>query len=410
VNFFAKLNNLTKSKTVYGLHAFINADNTIAFALVKLTKEAKVSKIEEYGIQLSLEAIKELIKTNLPIALVITGKGITTKKVNSKSSESPETLLNKALPNAKIVDFIIEYSEIDEEHSIVSIIRKDTLTNVLETITTLGISNLFAINIGTIVLNTIVPHINSYQNDNEFVLQNTIYQVKNNAIFSITTSLNPTLNKLKIAEDELFDYSVLPLSACLGYYLNNNFTNTNSDFILNLNSEFKQKEKFVVRLWSTLAFSLLILLVNFFVFNFYWQKNLAMNNSISGKETTLNKLAELKLEYANKMEFVNSNGLLETSKTSFYADRLSEGLLENINFTNLIIYPAKEKKDGYEIEIPEFESKKINVKGNCEKSIELNFWMKKIQKFSWIKSVQLINYTQENSSNKAKFYLEINIK
>jgi len=395
---------------VYGLNAIINANNSVSYSLVKLTKDGKLSKIEEYGTQIELIKIKELVLPKIPIALVISGKGISTKKINYKLNDGYEEMLNKALPNAKLSDFIIERFSVDDENIIVTITRQDAFLNILETLNSAGITSFFSIHIGTLIINNSLPLLISQIENDVFNFLNYDYALKNNSIHAINANIQLSNNKIKIAEDEIHDYSLLAFSACLEYYISNNSFKTNSDKINFIKSEFAQKETFVFRLWLLLGSSLFILLVNFFVFNFYWQKNLNMNSNIQVRESALNKLSELKLEYTNKMEFVNSNGLLENSKTSFYADRLAQGLTENINLTNIIIYPAKEKKDSYEEGIPEFDSKKINVKGSCEKSIELNFWMKKIQKYSWIKSVQLINYTQESASDKAKFFLEIVIK
>ncbi len=56
-----------------------------------------------------------------------------------------------------------------------------------------------------------------------------------------------------------------------------------------------------------------------------------------------------------------------------------------------------------------FESKLIRVAGNCQMNTDLNEWMKKVKRKSWIGNVALLNYAQHNESDDGQFLLEIKL-
>lgn len=395
------------SNHAYGMHVKFTSMEVMDFYLVKLSKGDKGIKIDETISIKDSNDLQLLVESKYPISLIITGKGISSKKITCKDSDGFDVLLNKALPNAKLDDFILERSSIDADHSIVSIIRNDIFLMILEHLSNLGISNFSSINIGPLVLNNLIPLVINELENGKLLIPNYEFEIENNAIFNLNSNTEPSANTFNIGSEKVFDYSLLPIAASLDYFFPNQDIHSNSDQINTIKSEFKEKENFIFRSWTLLGSALIILLINFFVFNYYWQENNNMQGRIQANESAINKLTSLKNEYANKMEFITANGLLQNSKTSFFSDQLALDLSESIGLSNLQVYPPKVTKDSYELEIPEFDTKKIYVKGICTKSIELNFWIKKIQKYKWVKMVQLINYTQESTSEKAKFFIEI---
>jgi hypothetical protein len=117
----------------------------------------------------------------------------------------------------------------------------------------------------------------------------------------------------------------------------------------------------------------------------------------------------MKLQFEEKKDVLDKNGLLQASRISYYSDKIAASLLNNIRLTKLESFPMKKiSVEGLEDYI--FQNEKIIVSGTCEESIDFNSWERILKKMSWVKSVSIINYMQEKSGELAKFTIEIELK
>ena len=195
----------------------------------------------------------------------------------------------------------------------------------------------------------------------------------------------------------------------LSYFLGADAGIARSEVIDNIKEEFKQKQKFEFIGWSLLIAAFSVLLVNYFVFNHYWTKTRGLSSTLASNQSALDRYDTLKLEFAEKKEFLQQNGLLENSRTSFYADKLAASLPPSIQWIDVNIHPVKKKQVNDETEGFFFENKSIKISGKCQRSTDLNDWMKEVKLKSWISSVTLLNYTQDNATDDGLFLIEIKL-
>ncbi|MGZ4157923.1 MAG: hypothetical protein ACXVED_12410 [Bacteroidia bacterium] len=95
------LENISRSKVAAGVEISFPPDGNPVINAVVLKKNSKGIHIEnQYNTLNSIEDVIESIGTQIPVILLLNGKGVLSKKVSYSTSDDLKTLLNKVLPNA----------------------------------------------------------------------------------------------------------------------------------------------------------------------------------------------------------------------------------------------------------------------------------------------------------------------
>lgn len=403
--------NLMKSASVNGVELAIQSDGKYLFHLVTLKKEKSTIVIEQQIPSLNtITDLKAKIDVKIPLIISITGKGIINKKMDAASIDSNKILLNKVLPNANEAEFCIQKTLIDDKNIFVSVIRNSLLDEILNEFKTLGIDSIQECYLGPFAINNCLPFIDERLNNIQ--LKNYRLGIKNGLIQDLNQDDTLTSEStIKIGDDTIQLEQLISFATAFSHFRNTlNSGITNSVLLEELKSNFKEKRKFVSRTWGMLLSFFFILLINYFVFNNYWTKNNEISSRLEINKSSLNRLDTLKNELQQKKMFMQQNGLMENSLTSFYADKLAESLPNSISWTNLEIHPVKKKEANAESDLVQFENKIIRISGNCQYSLDLNDWMKHLKNFLWIDKLELLNYKQDNANDKGAFLLEIQLK
>lgn len=409
MSILTKLNTLSNGSVVNGVEILIQNDGTYVFGWVKLKKEK--SSIQTVNEQIGITDILELqkcISTKEPIVLVINGKGVINKKVACSENDSVQVLLNKVFPNANENEFSVQKTEINEANAFVSVIRTAVLNDLLDILESNKLNAIANCFIGPFVINKSIEILDIRD---FFTLLNYKFQISNDRIIDLEVlSEFSNESKLTIGNEKNEPKSLIPFSAGLHFFTQSERGVLNNSKLNDIVSNFHEKRKFHFRGVLLLASSFLILLVNYFVFNNYWTKNNDLITKLEFNNSSLRKVDTLRKELGQKREFLEQNGMLENSMTSYFADCLADNLPSSITWTNLDIHPFKKKDPSNQSNVLEFENNLIRVSGNCNESIDLNDWMKKIKQFEWVGNVELLNYKQENAKENGFFVLEITLK
>lgn len=402
--------NIIKGKTAVGIEIVLLPENTYEINVVSLKKTKSILAVEKQkeGIA-SFEELAQLIDTKLPIILVLNGKGIIHRKISFSGNDTPITLLNKVLPNANPNEFNIQQTVIGSSEVFVSLIRSSIVNEVIEHLKKNKLTNIAGCLLGPFVINNLLPLVGANIISNEqlristFQLQIRKYQITDLTIAESQNNNEPIL----IGDNPVHPKLLVAFAAAISFFIGNEAGIVKSEVIDNIKEEFKQKLKFEFIGWSLLIATFVILSVNYFIFNHYWTKSNELGSALASNQSALFRYDKLKLEFEQKKLFLEQNGLLESSRTSFYADKLAETLPSSIQWTDVNIHPVKKKQA--ESEGFFFENKIIKISGKCQKSTDLNDWMKELKLKSWISNVTLVNYTQDNETEDGLFLIEIKL-
>lgn len=404
--------NIIKGKSVIGLEIVLLGDDKFQINYVVLKKEKSLLSSEKSEADLtSFDSLTHHLDPKKPIVLIINGKGVISRKISFTEGESDTSMLNKALPNASLSDFHVQKNNINADQTFISIVRSSIVLNILKELKDLNYTNIVSCYLGPFIVNSLLPIIDHSIISNEHLAFG-YYRllIREDQISNFNFSDTFDSEMIQVGDEKINPSLVIPFAAALSYFSGIEGGITNSPQIHELKNEYREKRKFSVMSWALLLIVFGILIINYFFFNNYWSKANEITSQLALNESAVNKLDKLQKEYKQKKEFLDQNGLLENSLTSYYADQLAWQLPESIEWLDLNIHPVKKSDPGDESNGIYFQNKIIRITGKCIRSTELNGWMKSLKNKNWISDVILINYSQENVHDPGLFLMEIKLK
>ncbi len=331
------------SSLASGLEIVILPDGSYEMNLVILKKNKQKLSTEkkQEGIS-NFEDVVKLIDPKYPVILILNGKGIINKKINISENDTTATLLNKVLPNANPNEFIIQKTPINITEAFVSVIRATILNDIVDQLIKNKVTSFTGCLLGPFVIADLLPliSINAINND-ELTIGNFQLKIREQRIIDLKTTEASNVQKLLVGEENVSQKLIIAFAGALSYFTGNTNGISNAETLDHLKEEFSQKQKFEFRGWALMITTFLILIINYFVFNYYWSKSNDMNAQLISVESALTNYETLKVEFKQKKDFLEQNGLLENSRTSYYIDHLAQNLPLSIQWTDVNINPLK---------------------------------------------------------------------
>lgn len=395
-----------KGNRAVGLYIFLAEGGAKVYDLVLLKKKGSSLFVEKKELQVnSLEQIFEIVGKSLPIILSVEGKGIISKKVNTGGITSDKEIINHVLTGAKPVDFYIQKVSVSEQTMFVSIIRKQILDSLLEEFSKTGRSVVMA-GLGAFHVNNIIALFSD--KTDELYTQSEKLIINKGQIQEVVTPEQINWERFRIGSETVSAKDILAFSAGCSYFLPSQTGMINTDKLSKQKQEFIFKKMFSFLGIAYLSLLFILLLVNFMMFSQYSQQNNDLIDKLSENENLVTELDRLKVMYKTKEDFLKQSGFLQSSKLSFYADRLASDLPETITLSKMDLEPLQKKvKFG---EQPMFANNTIRIAGITIESTVLNDWIKLLNTNKWIKKVEVINYNQETNRQPGNFEIEIIIE
>jgi hypothetical protein len=401
--------NMLKGNSASGVEIVLLPDGKQEINLLTLKREKSLLHVEFKALNVvDFSALANLLDKKSPVVIVINGKGIIHKKIALAENESFTSMLNKVLPNANVNDFYFQKYDLGANQTYVSIVRASLLDELLDDLKKNDIVNIEECYLGPFVCNNIISLRECSALKIDYLeIPNYKLLIRDNSIQEIVPA-ETIANTIKLGDQVIEVKSTISFAAAFSHFHSSIKGVDNSEALDSLKNEFIQKQKFQLRAWILLISTLLTLMINYFVFTHYWETNNKIQTDLISYQSALEKYDKFKSEYDQKKTFLEQNGLLQNSRTSFYADQIAASLPSSMRLTLMNIHPLK-KKDPSDPTAASFsfENKTIKVLGKCNRNTELNNWLKKLKTKNWVSDVILISYKQEEAREEGLFILEI---
>ena len=392
-----------KSDTSLGVHVRINSDSKYDIAVVEVNKKKESLEIVSKKDSLSaISEIKDFNKSNSPVNLTITGKGILSKTIKISSSEEQNSVINRVFPNISLKEFYVQKNNIDQDLYFISIVRKSLVDEIIQDFekNNIFISNL---TIAPFVIQNILPVINTEQLElpgfSILITDHIVREIKN------TDNSNLALS-YKIGTTDLESKYLIPYANAINYFINDSVQESNlNELILDSKNEYTAKKLFTYGGWGILLFVLIILLVNYMFFMKFQSNRDHLSSQLQFHKNSITQLKEYKSELERKSSFLSKNKILSSSRISYYADQIALRLPKEITLTKLDIFPLEKRLKSKQEAV--FIYNEIIIEGLTENGIILNNWIKELKKLDWIMRIEITSYSQEDLKAGGEFSIEI---
>jgi hypothetical protein len=392
-----------------GIEIIIQEEDRFVIHLVTASRKGNnvLKDNEEIGLG-TLSELKDKINPGIPVSVVINGKGVLVKRVASTVDSG---IIHSVIPNANPNEFYYELSEL-QEGRVIAIIRKETVDKILRQLKTLDLK-IISVSLGFNAINNILPFFN---HSSKFTIESDslTLEVVSNKVIDFEKKQLTVINKYQdeeylIANQYLKPSTIISFSAATGLLADDlKYSGGINGQVMNLErKEYRFYKLFKAASWTLLIFVLLILLINFIIYNNYYHKNveLAETEVLSGNATS--KTTSLKQEVIQKEKFLLASGWTTTSRISLYADRIAAVLPQNIVLSSMQIFPMRVNSD--EPNIIDFRTDAIIITGKSDDPVEINQFLNSLKLLPQFKEANLKDYMVRNESEGGLFTIEIMI-
>jgi len=400
-------NKILSVTELISLEINITGDNAFLITGIHLkSRNNKLIKLQEYQRITSLKDLAEKVPPKIPLSIAISGKGLLIRKKDSGSFlTNPVT---DFLPGSNPVEFY--YQTITEKNtSYAFIIRKEIVHDLQKQLLDMGFV-LISISLGAAGITNILP----FFAKEDTLVENYCYNIAltNNQIENIQ-AITPDYSGIQfpeklIADQYYKDNLLISLGNAIETFitplkqLDNGIIN---EKIHHTRSNYGYYKYVTAGGWFMLLFTLVILVINYFTFNYYFGKNQELSaEKLLSEQTTINR-EKLKAETDSIYIFLHNAGWDQPTNHSYIIDRIAALLPGTVVLTSFITAPKDEQSD----EGNSFLDKKIIISGTSEYPTDLNIFINAIKNLSQIKNINLENYQYKKEINAAVFKLDISI-
>ncbi|MCB4797213.1 hypothetical protein [Neotamlana laminarinivorans] len=335
-----------------------------------------------------------------PFYLVINTKQVLTKPITHGKHLNAEELIHQVFPNIDLESFYYEISQPKHlQHALVSICRKTYVNDIINELTSLNLHP-FSVSLGH-------THLINYS---EFIEDPFIYTSNSKINLHTSPLLEITSNPSKAYSYNINGLSssskhILSLFSALHLYLGlhdvlSNLTVLNST----LYNRFSRERFLNVFLKSSLGFILLSLLLNFLIFNHYFQKNNHLEQTLQVNEASKTKLLELNAQVEKSKVMIDDVLKSKVSKSSFYINAITTSLPSSILLRELNYQPLQKTIKVNRPIAVHYGS--VLVFGDSHSSNAFSQWINTLENLEWVKQLEILHYSDQNK-NHSSFGIKI---
>ncbi len=389
-----------------GVSLFIKQNDQIVLSIVVVElNDNKVEVVQKEIKQVGEEEILRFIPTNIPIHISIDGKGIINRQINKIDSMKNEEIIHNIFPNASLKEFYLQKFN-SQDFIYASLIRKSQANKLINKLIEGGIYPL-SLTLGPFEVNTVLEFIHDIP---EFVFTSNHKLRHEKGALNNFSRVEEAIDSIAydISADEIENEYIWAFSCAINHYKGRGYIEIEIPLLEHSSKEFKNKKIYQKLGVAILVFFLGILLMNFFVYSSIQETNANLYSVYNQNEAISQDLEDLKNELEIREQMVDNLGLMTPSRFAFYCDQVSYHLPNRIGLNKLEINPLLRNLE--EGEEPLFDYGLIYLSGYTSNSKILNDYIKKLRNLSWVKDINLHDFSQSFELKEANFTLQIEIK
>ncbi|MBS1635855.1 MAG: hypothetical protein JST26_08010 [Bacteroidetes bacterium] len=390
-----------KKLTAVGLQS---ADQGYVLSYCTLELKGKEVKLSDSADELSLETFVQKTDAAIPLVLVIDGKGVIHRRISMNETDDLGSILHKTLPNISADDFYVSHTEPFNGHAIASVCRRQLLNEAVQFLTEKK-RDVIGATLGPFCIQAVLSLINNGYNADVNIPGAQIRFT--DGFVSEYVPGNQDVKSFSVSGETIAPSRIVAFAAAFASLLGIMYVPLSNLPLAAWRDQYAQKKLYKTGLVSAACFLFVVLLINFFLLTHFNEKKSDLEARINVNQSSISQIDTLKKELAEKEAIVSKTRLLQTSRTSFYADRIASMVPFNVKLTCINVYPretngAEESESSYR-----FKPGEIEIQGKCKYSIDVNDWINNMRSFSWIKEIKLEHYNPSNTDKGSDFVIRV---
>ncbi|MGE0567526.1 MAG: hypothetical protein AB7O73_06215 [Bacteroidia bacterium] len=355
-----------------------------------------------------ISSIKDLpvkiIKSKIPVILIVNGRGIIIKPSICEESNPTEEFVLNQLPAINPEEFYIQYFSQDNQQGFISFCRKEQVNGVIDEIKKLKLA-LANVYIGATTVLGLKPFFSQFNN---IPTTKNAVEITNEKVEKFTVSDNQT-SSIQIGDMQVEKEHVLGLSAGMTYLMQRRINTSYDKLISDLMERHIESNKFRFLTLLTVAILFVIAVTNMLVYSNRYDLNNKLETELAVYQGKYEQINQMLSDYQSKKGLIEDAGLLNRNRLSEYADRIATTIPKEVVLTSLHFNPEIESDD-YQDSVKKFNSSHIIVQGNCKKSLVINEWLNVLKMQNFIGQVNLVKFNYDKNDLMPNFEINVTTK
>lgn len=393
------LNRLLMPKKAAGIHIRMTSEEGIeGYCTIIDNRDLSVIHTEDFG---SINDLQGKMPGGIPVGIVLDGNGIVHRTTNKETGTG---FLQTLFPGASAEEFLVQTLPAEGNELDLTVVRRDKAEIIISKLVESGIKPVYC-GLGPAIIQPYIDH-NRYE---EWILPHWKVTVDGKKIKSVTAQDGFVQGEIRLMKHTVSSGYALSYAAALS--ASHKYTDTvhpDWDYVEKLAADerFRSKLRNIGILFLIGVFTLL--LGNFFILQNLGEKESLYTAELDKNKTILDQLDSTRAMLDRREQFINQSGLLEQSLFSFYADRIAFLIPSGITLTQLAFQPpvGKPRQD----QVISFNQKACIVSGTVNSGMLFDNWVASLKKERWVKTVNILDYHQDEASAPAIFSLHVEIK
>lgn len=387
-----------KETIVAGVYINIHSETEILCQVVVLEKKKASLQIIQKS-ETPLAGIASHLATNIPMCVVIDGKGILQRECGSDQTD--EQLILQAFPNVNPSEYYVQSTAQRGNVNFACFARRKAVDDILEILLAQSYK-ILNLSLGSIVLSNLAQ----IKGDGQIIAIPYKVSVSNGQITQIDKIKESKIAFTVIGDESIPTNKVLPFSTALAYFAGNALTEIQSDFLNKIRLDYTYLKLIKKGGLALLMLLFVVLLGNFLLFSSQREKQQALTAELGQYEATISKVEDYKREISEKERFLGNSDEGGNTYFSYYADKIAATKPEGIVLQKMQIFPVTLKNKKFDVD--GIKKDTILISGLTRNSVLLNDWTKQLQKQKFVGHVGITNFTQMET-NSGSFSLTISL-
>lgn len=348
----------------------------------------------------SEEDLLKHLKGSSAIAVLVTGKGVITRKTDARLTNAAKQL-NAVLPNAKLDEFYLQ-TLAGHNTNFSSIARKSVVDPLLEKLSEAGIVvDLF---IGNLVMASLQQIMAA---DGAMTLNDVTYAFENEQLSGWQKSEEISPSVVQVGDEKMESKLLTAFAVGLQHFFRPLQCSLQNHSFEGAAQELKQRQLFKVAGGLVLGLFFSVLLINYFVFEDYRKYYDALETEVSMNSQAIEQVENLRAELGDKQQLIASTGLMHQHSLAWYTDQIGQTVPDAIQLRSLDELPLEGKIN--KRRRPAFDQKSIVISGTTRESAELNNWIKILMEMDWTKGVEISHFSQPLNGLEGTFSIKLKL-
>nr|WP_121273819.1 hypothetical protein [Pedobacter schmidteae] len=360
------LQGLMKLNTLTGVEVHTDKDGQrlINACTIRITKHQLSFENKHKGLKSVLHFAKNF-KAG-PVAIILNGKGIITKKIDKVTAIDQQTV-NQILPNANPEQFYFQH-HISGDHSIISAIRRVDADDLISQ-----------------------------------------FQQEGFTVMSLSLGAFALENVMELKKGELEPELLPAYGAAFQVLLSDEPTEVAHQQLIACRLQFFAKTKLQGIGMLTGVAMLILLLINFALISYYTGQVQALSAVSHVTATEIGKLKGQETDISKKTALIKAAGWTGGLNYAYIADQLLACMPLKMSLQELSINPLDEQQSRNKHENI-YLTKMVKLSGSCMDASMLNNWIFALKSKDWVAGCKILNYSINQDDGMGSFAISVELK